>query len=192
MSESLYAQLISLTAGTLLLTAALIVWRRSLRASVRLLAIQGVALAGLVVIVVVFFREMVTMLTEIGHSTAGEVAVQTLDLIDLALLGNLIVMVILAGYENFVSKINTADNSPDKPRWMGRIDFSGLKLKLIGSLVAISAIQLLKDFLRINEIKDFTPIGWQIGIHLTFVVSGVLFAVTDAIAAKSHAAGADD
>jgi uncharacterized protein (TIGR00645 family) len=149
-------------------------------------------LAGLVVIVVVFFREMVTMLTEIGHSTAGEVAVQTLDLIDLALLGNLIVMIILAGYENFVSKINAADNSPDKPRWMGRIDFSGLKLKLIGSLVAISAIQLLKDFLRINEIKDFTPIGWQIGIHLTFVVSGVLFAVTDAIAAKSHAAGADD
>ena len=54
------------------------------------------------------------------------------------------------------------------------------------SLVAISAIQLLKDFLRLDQIHDFTPIGWQIGIHLTFVVSGVLFAVTDWIGAKSH------
>ena len=143
-------------------------------------------LAGLVVVVIIFFREVAHMLSGATTSSAEVVSVQVLDLIDLALLGNLIVMVILAGFENFVSRIHAADSSPDKPRWMGKVDFSGLKLKLIGSLVAISAIQLLKDFLRLDQIHDFTPIGWQIGIHMTFVVSGVLFAVTDWIGAKSH------
>ena len=127
-------------------------------------------LAGLVVVVIIFFREVAHMLSGATTSSAEVVSVQVLDLIDLALLGNLIVMVILAGFENFVSRIHAADS----------------KLKLIGSLVAISAIQLLKDFLRLDQIHDFTPIGWQIGIHLTFVVSGVLFAVTDWIGAKSH------
>ena len=146
-------------------------------------------LAGLVVVVIIFFREVVHMLAGAASSSAEVVSVQVLDLIDLALLGNLIVMVILAGFENFVSKIHAADSSPDKPRWMGKVDFSGLKLKLIGSLVAISAIQLLKDFLRLDQIHDFTPVGWQIAIHLTFVVSGVLFAVTDWIGAKGHLVG---
>ena len=63
-----------------------------------------------------------------------------LHIIDMALIGNLVLMILFAGYENLVSKIGAAEGSEDKPSWMGKVDFSGLKLKLIGSIVAISGI----------------------------------------------------
>ena len=107
----------------------------------------------------------------------------TLDLIDLTLAANLVMIVTFSGYENFVSKIGVAEGSEDRPSWMGRVDFSGLKIKLIGSLVAISVIQLLAVFLDPDTMQPEKLI-WQIAIHLTFVVSGVLFAVMDYIADK--------
>jgi uncharacterized protein (TIGR00645 family) len=94
-------------------------------------------------------------------------------------------MVIFAGYENFVSRIDIATESKDRPHWMGTIDFSGLKIKMIGSLVAISVIELLKDFIGLAgaaEVGEGTI--WRIAIHLTFVISGVLFALMDWIADK--------
>jgi uncharacterized protein (TIGR00645 family) len=98
------------------------------------------------------------------------------------LLGNLVLIVLFAGYENFVSKIEIAENSTDRPSWMGTIDFSGLKLKLIGSLVALSVIELLKDFIELSN-NESAEVGqgtiWRIVLHLTFVVSGVLFALMD-------------
>ena len=90
-------------------------------------------------------------------------------------------IVIFAGYENFVSKINSAKEAEDRPHWMGKVDYSGLKIKLIGSLVAISVIELLKDFMQTGPYDDKREL-WRILIHLTFVVSGVLFAVMDRIA----------
>jgi uncharacterized protein (TIGR00645 family) len=93
-----------------------------------------------------------------------------------------VLIVLFAGYENFVSKMEIAEKSTDRPSWMGTIDFSGLKLKLIGSLVALSVIELLKDFIELsNHEQDKVGDGtiWRIVIHLTFVVSGVLFAVMD-------------
>ncbi|HBJ73067.1 MAG TPA: hypothetical protein DDY88_05030, partial [Actinobacteria bacterium] len=81
------------------------------------------------------------------------------------------------------SKITIASESEDRPSWMGKVDFSGLKIKLIGSLVAISVIQLLAVFLD-PEMIDPDQIVWMIAIHLTFVISGVLFAVMDFIADK--------
>jgi uncharacterized protein (TIGR00645 family) len=108
----------------------------------------------------------------------------------LSLLANLILMVIFAGYENFVSRIDVATTSKDRPHWMGTIDFSGLKIKLIGSLVAISVIELLKDFIELSG-EDHVGGGtkWRIVIHLTFVVSGVLFALMDWIADKREFQG---
>jgi uncharacterized protein (TIGR00645 family) len=100
-------------------------------------------------------------------------------------------MVIFAGYENFVSRIDVATDSEDRPYWMGTIDFSGLKIKLIGSLVAISVIELLKDFIELSgqaEVGEGTI--WRVIIHLTFVVSGVLFALMDWIADKRKFDGA--
>jgi uncharacterized protein (TIGR00645 family) len=115
-----------------------------------------------------------------------EITLKILELLDVVLLGNLIIIVIFAGYENFVSKINVATDSIDRPHWMGRVDYSGLKIKLIGSLVAISVIELLKDFMMEGEYDDNHQM-WRIVIHITFVISGVLFALMDFIADKREA-----
>ena len=121
----------------------------------------------------------------IGEATPQSFTLDLLALLDLTLLANLILMVIFAGYENFVSRIDVATESKDRPHWMGTIDFSGLKIKLIGSLVAISVIELLKDFIELSgeaEVGEGTI--WRVIIHLTFVLSGVLFALMDWIADK--------
>jgi uncharacterized protein (TIGR00645 family) len=115
-----------------------------------------------------------------------EITLKILELLDVVLLGNLIIIVIFAGYENFVSKINVATDSIDRPHWMGRVDYSGLKIKLIGSLVAISVIELLKDFMMEGDYDDKRQM-WRIAIHVTFVISGVLFALMDFIADKREA-----
>jgi len=107
-----------------------------------------------------------------------------LHVIDLVLLGNLVLMIIFAGYENFVSKISIADDSEDKPTWMGRVDFSELKLKLVASIVAISGINLLETFMDITDIPD-REIFWMIVIHIVFIGSGLLLALMDLVAAKS-------
>jgi uncharacterized protein (TIGR00645 family) len=110
--------------------------------------------------------------------TVREVMLFVLHVVDLALVGNLILMIIFAGYENFVSKIGAAKDSEDKPSWMGKVDFSGLKLKLIGSIVAISGINLLEAFMSLKDHTD-REIQRQVIIHIVFVVSGVLLALTD-------------
>ncbi len=130
-----------------------------------------------------FVIEFIHLAADIGHLDSHEFTLALLALLDLTLLSNLILMVIFAGYENFVSRIDEARHSDDRPHWMGTIDFSGLKIKLIGSLVAISVIELLKDFIELSG-KDMVHDGtkWRIYIHLTFVASGVLFALMDWIA----------
>jgi uncharacterized protein (TIGR00645 family) len=143
---------------------------------------------ALALIVVKFFEQLWDVIAGFGPEVeADRLMVDVLTLVDIALLGNLILIVIFAGYENFVSRLSVADDHVDKPAWMGHVDFSGLKIKLIGSLVAISAILLLKDFVNIgnpNEPVDYHAVGWQIGIHLTFVFSGLIFAIMDYWGAK--------
>ena len=107
-----------------------------------------------------------------------------LHIIDMALIGNLVLMILFAGYENFVSKIDAARGSVDKPAWMGKVDFSGLKLKLVASIVAISGINLLEAFMSL-ELHSDRDIRWQVIIHLVFVVSGVLLALMDFTASKT-------
>ncbi|MBV9062449.1 MAG: YqhA family protein, partial [Alphaproteobacteria bacterium] len=107
-----------------------------------------------------------------------------LTLIDLSLAGNLVLIVIFSGYENFVSKINTG-NSEDRPSWMGMLDFSGLKMKLIGSMVAISAISLLRSFVSLTEpgtVLDERKLFWLVALHVTFLFSGMMFALMDWLA----------
>jgi uncharacterized protein (TIGR00645 family) len=140
-------------------------------------------LLGLFVLVIKFGQEFWHLLTITSGATLKQTTISLLELLDIVLLANLIIIVIFSGYENFVSKISVAKNTEDRPSWMGKVDFSGLKIKLIGSLVAISVIQLLAVFLE-PEMTDTDQIFWMIMIHLTFVVSGVLFAVTDYIADK--------
>jgi uncharacterized protein (TIGR00645 family) len=128
-----------------------------------------------------FFQAFWHMITRVQDATTAEVTLQVLELLDTVLLGNLIIIVLFAGYENFVSKITIAEGAKDRPHWMGYVDYSGLKIKLIGSLVAISVIELLKDFMKEGTF-DANREGWRIGIHMTFVISGVLFALMDMMA----------
>ena len=127
--------------------------------------------------------EFKALVENIDAEDAHHFTLDLLALLDLVLLGNLVLIVLFAGYENFVSKIEIAEHSTDRPSWMGTIDFSGLKLKLIGSLVALSVIELLKDFIELSNYTHDETVGqgiiWRIILHLTFVVSGVLFAVMD-------------
>lgn len=149
-----------------------------------LLAPLYIGLIGvLLVLVYKFAIEFWHMLEHVISDKGGDTFVlDLLALLDLVLLANLILIVLFAGYENFVSKIEAAEKSVDRPYWMGSVDFSGLKIKLIGSLVAISVIELLKDFIELS-VDTHAEVGqgtiWRIIIHLTFVVSGVLFAVMD-------------
>lgn len=125
------------------------------------------------------FKELITVL----FSGEGNAILPVLSLVDITLVANLLVIVIFSGYENFISRMDVAHNSPDKPSWMGKVTYADLKLKLIGSIVAISAIDLLKAFVNIKS-TDHQELAWLIGIHFTFLVSGVLFALTDKLAAK--------
>lgn len=130
-----------------------------------------------------FVIEFILLIQHVAtdHGNNGFI-LDLLALLDLVLMANLILIVLFAGYENFVSKIEVAEKSVDRPYWMGTVDFSGLKIKLIGSLVAISVIELLKDFIELS-VDTQAEVGqgtiWRVVIHLTFVVSGVLFAVMD-------------
>ena len=105
---------------------------------------------------------------------------QILTLVDITLVANLLLIIIFAGYENFVSKIDTGDNE-DRPEWMGHVGFSDLKLKLIGSIVAISGIELLKYFINVKEVlaepNGNYQLAWLVGIHLTLVFSGVMLSL---------------
>ncbi len=142
---------------------------------------------ALAVILVVFFRELVGELAHIAAIDTERALVLALSLIDLSLTANLLLIMILAGYENFVSKLHLGDHE-DRPTWMGTVDFADLKIKLIASIVAISAISLLRAFLPLAEANahvDAPRLMWMIAIHLTFVVSALLLAVMDWIASKS-------
>jgi uncharacterized protein (TIGR00645 family) len=138
---------------------------------------------GLIVVLIKFFQELWELIVHAIGYGPHEVVLGVLGLLDLALLGNLILIVIFAGYENFVSKIGVAEASEDRPHWMGHVDFSGLKIKLIGSLVAISVIELLQDFMRAEDLVTEGEM-WRVILHMTFVISGVLFALMDWLADK--------
>lgn len=137
---------------------------------------------------------MVKTIGECGHlahiAFAGsdtDVILGALSLVDLTLTGSLLVIVIFSGYENFVSKIDHAGHE-DWPEWMGTIDFTALKLKLLSSIVAISAIQLLKQFMSIEKHTD-RELMWLVIIHVVFVASSVLLALSDRIADHGHKGG---
>ena len=144
----------------------------------------GLSLAVLA-LSVKFFQELYHILPQIFSLTEADVILKLLSLIDMALVGGLLVMVMLSGYENFVSKMDDLHSHQDRPEWMGHIGFSDLKLKLIGSIVAISGIELLKAFMNAHNLTD-RQLGWMVGIHVTFLFSGLLYAAMDRLAGKGH------
>jgi uncharacterized protein (TIGR00645 family) len=143
---------------------------------------------ALVVLLGVFGFELVREVVHLTHVPPERVAefgiLMALSLIDLSLAADLLLVVILSGYENFVSRIQSAND--ERPAWMGSIDFSGLKMKLIASIVAISSIALLKTYLAIGDgPPNQVMLLWQVIIVLTFVVAGVLLALMDFIVERT-------
>src|SRR5437667_11301747 len=137
---------------------------------------------GLVVSLAVLLLKFCMILWEfIAHapgSKESDIILGVLSLIDVSLTGNLILIVVFSGYENFVSKIDPGGH-PDWPDWMTKVDFAGLKQKLLASIVAISAIQVLKAFMNIDAAVDAQKMGWLVAIHLVFVISTLMLAVSD-------------
>lgn len=114
-----------------------------------------------------------------------EIIVGVLSIVDISLIMNLLIIIIFSGYENFVSKMEDLHGHTDRPDWMGQIGFTDLKIKLIGSIVAISGIELLKGFMDVSDLSD-RDLMWMVGIHITFVVSGVLYAIMDKLTQRNH------
>ena len=155
-------------------------------------ALAPVYVALCLTLLVITYKVIALFIYEITHLndlTLNELLVFVLHIVDLALVGNLVLMVIFAGYENFVSKIDIANKSEDKPEWMGKLDFSGLKLKLIASIVAISSIGLLDCSSKSRTSQAFIDVGSKtseeiylmIFIHAVFILSGLVIAIMDYI-----------
>ena len=143
---------------------------------------------SLVLLFIKFAQELWHMTTHVFSASEADVIVGILALVDMSLVGSLLLMIIFSGYEIFISKIDIGDHK-DRPDWMGKVDFSGLKLKVIGAIVAISAIHLLRSLMDIPEVMsdaDANSLKWKVIIHMAFVVSGVLFAVMDKVAGDTQ------
>lgn len=144
----------------------------------------GLVLA-MVVLLVKFTKEILGLFANLMTASGGELIIGVLSLVDIALIMNLLIIIVFSGYENFVSKMEDLHAHQDRPEWMGHIGFSDLKIKLIGSIVAISGIELLKSFMNVDNLSD-RHMAWMVGIHITFLLSGVLYAAMDRIAGKGH------
>lgn len=144
---------------------------------------------GLVLLLIKFFQELIHFAEGVFVATESQVILGVLSLIDLSLTANLVLLVIFSGYENFVSRMDLVDQN-ERPEWMGKIDFSGLKLKLIASIVAISAIQLLKVFMDLGATSD-RDVMWMTIVHVVFVASGVFLALADWLTDDAHGKGGD-
>jgi uncharacterized protein (TIGR00645 family) len=142
-------------------------------------------IACLGILIFIFFKELLLGIQKVPNMDEVGAILLVLTLIDLSLACNLVLIILFSGYENFVSKIESAHDSKDRPEWMGTLDFSGLKIKLIASIVAISGIHLLKVFMDVKQYTD-NQLMWFTIIHITFVVSGIAFATMDWIEAKAH------
>jgi uncharacterized protein (TIGR00645 family) len=132
-----------------------------------------------------FFQELYHVSSHLLAAPEADLVLSILSLIDMALVGSLIVMVMFSGYENFVSRIDVHDEGDDKPEWLGKLDAGALKLKVAASIVAISSIHLLKMFVKAEDIAN-DKLLWYVIIHMTFVISAVLMGVLDRIAFAPH------
>jgi uncharacterized protein (TIGR00645 family) len=142
---------------------------------------------ALLVLMITFGKEVFEETSKVITFELEEntVVLWLLTLIDMSLAGNLTLMVVFAGYENFVSKLDLEGN-PDKPVWMGKVDFSNMKLKLIASIIAISVIHLLRAFMSIETV-DKVNLEWLMMLHGVFLVSGVVLATMDYLGEKGAA-----
>lgn len=164
--------------ASLSILSQLIFWSRWLQAPlyIGLIAAQGVYVYH-------FMVELMHLIT--SANTLGETGIMlmVLGLIDVVMIANLLIMVIIGGYETFVSRLNITEH-PDQPEWLSHVNAATMKIKLAMALIGISSIHLLKTFINAAQMDEKT-IMWQVVIHLTFIVSALAMAYTDRIMTKT-------
>jgi uncharacterized protein (TIGR00645 family) len=139
---------------------------------------------ALLALAIKFFQEVFHILLSVIAAEEPNLVLAILTLIDLVLVGSLLVMVMISGYENSVSSLEVAEET-EKLYWLGKLDTGTLKMKVSASIVAISAIHLLKVFMNAEHI-DNAKIMWSILLHVTFVFSALIMAVIDKITRQSQ------
>lgn len=153
----------------------------------------GLSLA-VIALAIKFFQEVFHLLTHIFNIAEADMILSILTLIDIAMVGGLLIMVMMSGYENFVSQLDVGEGE-EKLGWLGKMDSSSLKAKIAASIVAISSIHLLKQFMGIEVAgKEGLPpqpvhedaLFWAVVIHLTFVFSAFLMGLLDSKVANKH------
>jgi uncharacterized protein (TIGR00645 family) len=122
-------------------------------------------------------QELWHLVSDVGHLSENDVMLLVLGLVDVVMIANLLIMVIIGGYETFVSRINLK-NHPDQPEWLSHVNANVLKVKLAMAIVGISSIHLLQTFINAANTSSETML-WQTVIHITFVVSAVALALID-------------
>ena len=132
-----------------------------------------------------FFQELLHLTAILWTLNESRLVLAVLGLVDMVMVANLIVMVVISGYENFVSRLEL-DGVKDRLSWFGKLDAGSLKIKLASSIVAISSIHLLKAFLDVNEIPTDKLILLVV-IHLTFIVSALILAYLDRMLGQKNA-----
>lgn len=139
---------------------------------------------GFILLTLKFFHEIIKVLPSIFIMPESGLVLIVLSLIDIALVGGLLVMVMFSGYENFILKMSTDDNKK-RLSWMGKMDVNSIKNKVASSIVAISSVHLLRLFME-AEITPDNKIMWCIIIHLSFVLSAFGMAYIDKMSKKKH------
>jgi len=151
--------------------------------------LQAPLYVGLIVVMALlaakFFQELVHLTAILWTLNESRLVLAVLGLVDMVMVANLIVMVVISGYENFVSRLEL-DGVKDRLSWFGKLDAGSLKIKLASSIVAISSIHLLKAFLDVNEIPTEKLILLVV-IHLTFIVSALMLAYLDKMLGQKNA-----
>lgn len=124
-----------------------------------------------------FMLELIHLVTKSGSLGETEIMLSVLGLIDVVMIANLLIMVIVGGYETFVSRLDLEEH-PDQPEWLSHVNASVLKVKLAMALIGISSIDLLRTFINAEQLTD-RVIMWRVAIHVTFLVSALALAFTD-------------
>jgi uncharacterized protein (TIGR00645 family) len=134
-----------------------------------------------------FFLELWHLIVRTPGIDEKTIMLTVLGLIDVVMIANLLVMVIVGGYETFVSRLNL-DGHPDQPEWLSHVNAGVLKVKLATALIGISSIHLLKTFIELgSQTVTDNSVFWQVVVHMTFVISALLLAWTDRISSKTAA-----
>lgn len=139
-------------------------------------------------------KALQALITSIGYKTDVQITslnetiimLVVLALIDVVMISNLLIMVIVGGYETFVSRMNL-ESHPDQPEWLSHVNASVLKVKLAMAIIGISSIHLLKTFINAGN-YEIKVLMWQTIIHVVFLMSALAIALTDRLLSATHAA----